>query len=453
MRRVGGRRAVHEEVEGGESDREPYLAPVDVLPGGLGRDVPRCDGPNPFLWSSLVSVAGDGLLLAALPLLAAHLSCSAMWVALVTAAPQVSWLVLGLPAGVLVDRWPKRDVMLRADAARVLVLSALAALVVAGALTVPVLVVGAMLVGVGACFFDPAAQSLLPALTRDDPRALATANGRLVAIDILGRGLLGPPVGALAYAASWALPFVADAASFGASWLVLRRLPPARPVPAGSSERPSIRRGMADGLRVVCRDPALRRVVFGTGYYNFCWNLAMSTFVLYALRCAGMSPPGYGLVLGLGAIGGLVVSGTNGSWIAGLGARRVLAVSGGVQLAGWAVALLAPRAPALAVGVGFTEVASAVLSVSVVTHGQRRPPAEFRGRVASVIRFLATGSAALGSAAGGTAATVGGAGAPLRTSSALLGLGLLVLGVDAARGLAGLPEGRTVRPLGLGRVS
>jgi MFS family permease len=414
--------------------------------------VPRHEGLNPFLWASLVSVAGDGLLLAALPLLAAQLSSGAMSVALVTAAPQVSWLVVGLPAGVLVDRWSKRDVMLRADAARFFVLAALAVLVVVGALTIPVLIVGAMLIGVGACFFDSAAQSLLPTLTKSDHRALARTNGRLVAIDSLGRGLLGPPVGALAYAFSAALPFVVDAVSFAASWLFLQRVPPVPPPPSAGA-RPSVRRDVIDGLNVVRRDPALARVVFGTGYYNVCWNLAMSTFVLYALGSAGVTTAQYGLILGLGAIGGFVVSGVNSAWILRLGARTVLALSLVVQLAGWLVVLVAPRAAAMAVGVGLTGVASAVLSVSVVTHGQRRPPEEFRGRVASLIRFLAAGSAALGSAMGGVAATVGGAPASLWTSCALLALGLLLVGLDALRRLTGLPERRTPRPAGLDRVS
>src|SRR5829696_10558856 len=80
------------------------------------------------------------------------------------------------------------------------------------------------LVGVGNSFFDPAAQAAIPGVVGRDPAALARTNGKLWAIDTFGRGLAGPPLGALAFAAAAALPFGAQGVAFLCSALLLLRL-------------------------------------------------------------------------------------------------------------------------------------------------------------------------------------------------------------------------------------
>jgi len=89
----------------------------------------------PLLASTAISLTGDGAFLAAAPLLAAALTRNPVAVSTVTAAVYVPWLVFGLPAGALVDRWHRRRVMVTADLARAGVLAVLVGAMVAGWLT------------------------------------------------------------------------------------------------------------------------------------------------------------------------------------------------------------------------------------------------------------------------------------------------------------------------------
>src|SRR4051794_11092691 len=117
-----------------------------------------------LLASTGVSVTGDGILLAAAPLMAAALSRDPLAVASVTAAGYAAWLFLGLPAGALVDRWSRRKVMVIADLSRALILVGFVALVLTDLASIAALATAVFLIGVGSCFFDPAAQAMIPAI-------------------------------------------------------------------------------------------------------------------------------------------------------------------------------------------------------------------------------------------------------------------------------------------------
>src|SRR5690349_20615291 len=84
---------------------------------------------TPLLVATGISVTGDGAVLAAAPLLAAALTRDPVAVSTVTAAFYLPCLVFGLPAGALVDRWPRRRVMVCTDVIRFGVLAGLAALI------------------------------------------------------------------------------------------------------------------------------------------------------------------------------------------------------------------------------------------------------------------------------------------------------------------------------------
>jgi MFS family permease len=97
-----------------------------------------------------VSALGDGMYLAALPLLAATLTRDPLPVAVVRVAGWLPWLLFALPAGALVDRLDRRRVMWSVDAGRALVVGALTVAVVAGWASIPLLAVAGFLVGAGA---------------------------------------------------------------------------------------------------------------------------------------------------------------------------------------------------------------------------------------------------------------------------------------------------------------
>src|SRR6266540_5974059 len=117
------------------------------------------------LWTAAaVSTLGDGVFLAALPLLAATLSRDPLQVSLVAFAGWLPWLLFGLVSGALVDRWDRRRVMWTVDAVRLALVGGLGVAVLAGGATIPLLATVGFLLGIGQTLFDNAAQSLIPAL-------------------------------------------------------------------------------------------------------------------------------------------------------------------------------------------------------------------------------------------------------------------------------------------------
>jgi hypothetical protein len=180
-----------------------------VLPGSFWR----------FWAAATTSMLGDGIRFAALPLLAAAVTRRPLPVAVVTLSATVPWLLFGLYAGVAVDRLNRRVVMVAVNAARALTVGALAVVVATDHVSLPVLYAVAFVVGTGEVFYDLAAAAFLPAIVAAD--RLTVANARLISAQILGRDLVGAAVGGLLFAASRAVPFSIDAATFAISAVLI----------------------------------------------------------------------------------------------------------------------------------------------------------------------------------------------------------------------------------------
>jgi MFS family permease len=256
----------------------------------------------PLLAATGISVTGDGAFITAAPLLAAALTHDPVGVASVTAGFYVPWLVAGLPAGALVDRWPKRRVMVAADVVRACLLGGLVAAITFRVVSVPLLVITVVLAGVAQCFFDSAAQAVIPAVVGRDKDVLAHVNGRFWALDTVGRSLAGPPLGSALFALTRALPFVADAVSFVASAALVRGLPR---VLAADGPHEGIRAAIGAGLRYLLRTRELRVLAFSMGAYNFAFNASMAIFVLYSHDLLKVPVAWYGALLAVSGLGGV----------------------------------------------------------------------------------------------------------------------------------------------------
>jgi MFS family permease len=309
---------------------------------GLGPDFHR-------LWAaSTISNLGDGVRLAALPLLAASLTSAPGPVAGIRVAASLPWLLLALVAGVAVDRLDRRRLLWTVQAGRGALVAALG-LAVAGGVDGAVLLGLAYLVafglGAGEVLADNAAQALLPSLVPSD--RLQAANGRLYAAQELANRLAGPPLGGVLFVAAAAAPFLLDAASFavGAGLLFLvgagRPQPAAPPVdsrehaPSGSATLPhrgpepgpapleaasrtgpeqaapaaapggGVRRQVAEGLAWLWGNRRLRSLAVWTGVFNLTSGATSAIVVLYALEVLELGEAGFGVLLGLGALGGV----------------------------------------------------------------------------------------------------------------------------------------------------
>ncbi|MDY7105007.1 MAG: MFS transporter [Actinomycetota bacterium] len=175
------------------------------------------------LWAGTgISNLGDGMRLAALPLLAVAITDSPALVAGVTTAQRVPWLVFGPVGGALVDRWRRRETILVVQGLRAALLVGFTIVVATGRAEIWQLYVVTALVTAGEILVDPAIGALVPTVV--EPERLDAANSRISGTEIVTNEFVGAPVGAALFAiAPWA-PFAADAATYGLSTAPLARV-------------------------------------------------------------------------------------------------------------------------------------------------------------------------------------------------------------------------------------
>jgi len=368
-------------------------------------------------WASAVSTTGDGVLVAALPLLAVTITRNPLMISLVTAAEFLPWLLLSLPAGVLVDRHDRATLMWRAQVLQGSVIAVLAVLVLLHWTDIAVLAVAAFGLGVGEVVFGNASQSVLPQLVRTEQ--LPEANGNQYAVQTIGQEFAGPPLGSVLFTAAAAVPFGLSAASFAGSAVLLARLPkhPPDTVPDGT-----VRSRVAEGLRWLLGNRLLRVVAVVLGVSSFCNTMGMATLVLLVTETLKVSSRFYGILLAAAAVGSVLGGLLNPRLTRRLGQVPSLVFAMGAVSVIYVGIGLAPNAPVLAaleVGNGFMVT---MWNIVTVTLRQRIVPNEMLGRVNSAYRMIGWGLMPVGAVAGGLVAHVAGLRAPYVIAGVLCGI-------------------------------
>ena len=236
-------------------------------PGG-----PLGSGFRALFFGSLISNTGDGIRLAALPLLAAELTSSPVVVSAVTAAQYLPWVSVAPLGGALVDRHDRRRMILVTQSWRGAVMLVLAWLVASDLVAIWHLCVVAFVITAGEILVDPSVVALVPTLVNDEQ--LDTANGRISSVEIVTNDFAGGPAGATAFGIAPWLPFLLDAGSYLASLVPFRRLPSDPPVPDDQPHdevrpagRPTLLSDAAEGIRFLRRHPILGPVTAATMVY------------------------------------------------------------------------------------------------------------------------------------------------------------------------------------------
>lgn len=363
------------------------------------------------LWAATAtSSLGDGTYLAAAPLLAAALTSNPVAVSLVSTATLAPWFFVGPFAGALVDRWPRRTVMIVADLIRAACLVVLALLAVIGASSVVAIAVTGFVLTSGQSFHSAAAQAMIPNLIGRDRTALAAANSRIATTESVTAGFVGPPIGGALFALAPWVPIAVDAASFGSSAALLRGVPPPpRPERTGLGIFASLKQA----IRFMVRHRQILELALLIAGGNLATNAAMATFVLYAHRDLGVTSWGYGFLLVAQALGATVAG-----WIATLMSRhlrfRTMLVWAQLARAVAFLALATTSSPYLAgvcmamIGGSFT-----IGTVAAVSTRQQLVPDHMLGSVVNVFRLIGNGAAPIGAAVGGIIAARYALGTPI----------------------------------------
>ena len=220
---------------------------------------------------------------------------------LLTAVGAAPVLVVGLVAGVWVDRLRRRPILIAADLGRAALLLTVPSAAFLGALRMEQLYVVAALTGVLNVFFDVADQSFLPALVRRED--LVEGNSKLGTSDSLAE-IAGPSLGGVLVQILTA-PFaiLLDALSFLLSALFLSRITTAEPPPTPVAERRHLRHEMAEGIQAVIHNPVLRALAGAAATFTFFGNFIGTMYTLYLVRDLQMPPAAVGVAIGVGGIG------------------------------------------------------------------------------------------------------------------------------------------------------
>jgi MFS family permease len=348
--------------------------------------------------ASVISNLGDGINFVAMPLLALTLTTDPRLLALTTLAVFVPWLLIGLPAGVMVDRFDRRRLMVCANVIRVALFALVAIGAAAGWLDIPILVVLLILIGCCEVLFDSSAQAFLPLIV--EPAQLGRANSYLFAAEVVAGSIVGLSIGALLFDAAIGLPFAVNAASFAVAGALIatievvraRHVEPAQAKPDW---------GLGVGLRFLWGDRLLRTLAMMFTVTNLGLMFGQGVFVMYAVDELGLTSGEFGVLLAVTAMGAATGGLIGHHVMSALGVRAsvvapYLAFGAGNIVIGLATSAWVVAATGFVLGASIT-----VWNVVTVTVRQRVIPVDRFGRVNAVYRWLGAAASAVGVAAGG----------------------------------------------------
>ena len=371
------------------------------------------------LWTAQTAgELGSRMSLFVFPLLVFALTGSAWLAAVAEGAHLLGYVAALLPAGVLADRVDRRMLLCRTAAAGLVLYAALVAAAVVDRLTVPHLVVTALLSGAVAGLFGPAELSAVrTVVSREElPTALAQHQARQHLA-----GLVGGPVGGALFAVTRWLPFAVDTVSYAVSLLLLRRLRTdlSAPAPTGPRRRPT--RDLVEGWGFIRCSPLLRVLLVWSSLTNLVVN---ALFFAAVLRMVTGGVPAFqiGLVEAAAGLCGLIGAVLAPTLIDRLPTGRLT-----IAVAWSVLPLVVPMAlwnhpVAVAAALGLTVLFNPAGNAGIGAYRMTMTPLDMQGRVQATSQCLSMAMMPL---------------APLLAGAALTGLGgpaaVLLLG-----GVAGL---------------
>jgi predicted TIM-barrel fold metal-dependent hydrolase/MFS family permease len=367
-----------------------------------------------LLWGGQsVSELGSAVTTLALPLTAVVvLNASTFQVGLLSAATTVSFLLIALPAGVVVDRIAKRRLMIGCDAARMLIIGSVPLAAALGVLTMAQLFAVAILAGVLTVFFDVAYQSYLPSLI--GRAQLIDGNGKLGATQSFAQ-VAGPGIGSVLFGFLRAGAMTVDALSYGVSTVSLLLIRARERAPqkaanglAGRAGWPGLREEIFAGLAFVAGHPVLRKIAACTGTSNLFSSMGGALEIIFLVRVLHVRPAYTGLLFGLGGLAGIAAGILSGPLARRIGSARIIwfsiLVFGSVGLVlplaepGWRLALFA-------LGVAGSFFSAVLYNIAQLTYRQSICPPALLGRMNAAIRWIVWGTLPLGGVLGGVLGT------------------------------------------------
>jgi MFS family permease len=337
-----------------------------------------------LLWGgNLVSSVGSATILIALPLLVLAITGKPLQTGGVAAAETVPYITLSLPLGVVVDRYPRRRLLIAAGVTSMLASSVIPIAYYLHDLSIGLVYAVAVVVACGSALDEIAQVAVVPKLVA--PEHLGAASGQSELIFTLS-SIAGPPLAGLLLAdGTLAGPFIVDAVSFGvlalAAGLIRADLDPPK-----SATRARWREETLLGLRTLMQHRTLRALSVLTLTGDFLFS-GITVLMTVLVKSRGASPEVIGAVFAIGAVGGVIGS------LTATRTERALGLLPSVLGRSWAPALLFPLLatgiPAITLGVVWSlmNVMIAYMNVTQMRLVMTLVPEHVLGRTQSVVTF------------------------------------------------------------------
>lgn len=431
------------------TDTPPVEGKPVQLP--LGRDFRS-------LWTAAAfSNLADGIGRTAVPLIATTLTRDPFAISVIGALAFLPWLVFGIPAGMIVDRFDRRYVMALANTIRGGVALWLALLTVSGSLSLWALFVGTLVFGLGETLFDNATNAVIPGVVKREQ--LDRANGWMQAAQVTIDSFIATPIAGVLFAVSLALPLWTGAVGYLVPIALALLLPvsaarPLRKPPVTAPDAPDVVAGVipepvaapvapervtaSEGIRYLWGNRFLRTMVLFTATVGSALAFSQAATILFFLDTMNVAPVAIGFVtagIGVGALLGSIVA-----------SRLVTRFGRGpVMLVANVIAGVAAILVGLAPEVWTAVIAYAIMAFAVSTWNvpwgalrQQIIPPHLFGRVLGITRTLTWGIFPLATLLGGWVAAqtdlrlpflIGGG---VILVAAVLAIRLLIVGVRDA---------------------
>jgi MFS family permease len=365
------------------------------------------------LWvGDTISQFGSQISFLAIPLTAAVvLGATPFEMGLLGTIEFLPFLLISLPAGVWVDRLPRRRILITGDIVRAVALGTipLTWIFAPNLLGMPWLYAVAIIGGTATVFFDAAYQAYLPSLVERDQ--LIEGNTKLQisgsTAQVTGPGIAGALITLLSAPVTIALDSISFLVSAVSVALIRRTEPPPDPTPAG--EAGGMIAEIREGLGVITGSPYLRAIAATTAISNLSTNIAFAAIIIFATRDLQLDAARIGVIFAIGNVGGLA-----GALIAGRVPRYVgtgPAIVGSAALGTaflWLNAAATPETafPILVFTGLIAQIGNQVYNINQVSLRQAITPDRLQGRMNASMRFIVWGTIPIGSFTGGILASV-----------------------------------------------
>ncbi|WP_406054360.1 MFS transporter [Streptomyces sp. NBC_01077] len=359
-----------------------------------------------LLSGQLISAIGNQAQSMALPLLVLALTGSATQAGFVLGLSTLSYLVFGLIAGALVDRWDRKATMIWCELGQTVLTAGVAVALWLNKLTVPQLYATAVLAGILTTLFQVANTAALPNVV--GPRQLSAALGysqsAASAVSVIG----APLAGAL-YAAGRTVPFAVNAVSFAMSAASLRLMRAQFQLDRQDTRTTArLTTEIREGLGWLWHQPVIRfltlvsaadKVRYGAGYL----------LIITLAQQVGASSVWIGVIFSGGAVGAMVGALVSDRVTRRFPLGRIAVVMLWLEALMFPLYALAPNPLLLAAVAAAESLVAPVYAVAMTTHQLAITPDELRGRATSAVSTLTTGALSIGTLAGGALITALGA--------------------------------------------